>query len=152
MAPAVMRPAPAVATDTAVELLLTQLLEEVRALRADMRERRPAPSLSRSDRAVLARLLPAIAGDRGSEPFDFTSRDLRAKPGLRVVLRGLSVKQIGRLLSRAEGVPIDGYIVERCGIEINVALWRVLASVSNRLETGTAIARSGSIGRGESDA
>ena len=137
--------------DTIVSLL-RELVDLQRQILAALEQRqRPVASLTRADRAVLARLLPAIAGDRGSEPFDFTSRDLRATPGLRVVLRGLSVKQIGRLLSRAEGVPIDGYIVERCGVEINVTLWRVLASVSNRLETGTAIARSGSIEGGEPD-
>jgi hypothetical protein len=109
-----------------VELLLRELLTEVRGLRADLRERQ-ATSLSRADRALLARLLPAIGGALGSEPFP--SRDLpTASPGLRVVLRGVSAKQIGRLLSRAEGVPIDGYIVERCGIEINVTLWRVVGS------------------------
>ena len=129
------------------------ILAELKAIRAllEQHARRPAPSLSRHDRAVLARVLPAIAGARGSEPFAFTSRDLRAAPALHVALRGFSVKQIGRLLARAENIPIDGWIVQRCGTEINVTLWRVVASVSHRLETGTAIARSDSIGRGESD-
>ena len=63
---------------------------------------------------------------------------------VRLVVGGLSVKQIGRLLARAEGMPIGGLLVERCGIEINVALWRVLA-VSHRLESGTAIGASGSL-------
>ena len=65
--PAALRRAPAAATEateTTVETLLRELVAEVRALRVDLRERRPAPSLSRSDRAVLARLLPAIAGDK----------------------------------------------------------------------------------------
>ena len=107
--------------------------------------------LTRADRDVLTRLLPAIAGALGSEPF--ASRDLRgAAPGLRVVLRGMSPKQIGRLLSRAEGTPIEGWLVERCGTEINVTLWRVLASVNNRLESGTAIGHSDSIDAGEPNA
>ena len=114
-------------TPDQTETLLRELVTEVRGLRADMRQqRRPAATLSRDDRAVLSRLLPAIAGALGSEPF--TSRDLPyASPGLRVVLHDMTVKQIGMLLSRAEGVPIEGWIVERCGIEINVTLWRVLA-------------------------
>lgn len=137
-----------------IEALLREILAEVRGLRADFALQRQAPRsarlLSRDDRALLARLLPAIAGVLGSEQF--TSRDLAATsaPGLRFVLRGLSVKSIGRLLSRSEGVPIDGWLVERCGVEINVALWRVVATVSHRLESGTAIGRSGAIGEGDS--
>ena len=114
---------------------------------ADLQGRRTAPMLSRNDRQALEKLLPAIVGALGSEPF--TTRDLPDAAGVRVVVRGLSVKQIGRLLSRAEGVPIGGLVVERCGVEINVALWHVLASVSNRLATGTGLAQSGSIAAGE---
>jgi hypothetical protein len=121
--------------------LLVELVAEVRGLREDLKTSdRPvigSSSLSRADRARLARLLPAIGGALGSE--EFTSRDLgcHSSSGLRLVLRGLSVKQIGRLLARADGLAIDGWLVERRGIEINVALWRVVA-VSNRLESGTA--------------
>ena len=81
-------------------------------------------SLTRADRAVLARLLPAVAGALGSEPF--ASRDLCTTPATRVVLRDLNVRQIGRLLARAEGIPIDGHVLEPAGVEINVRLWRVL--------------------------
>jgi hypothetical protein len=132
-------------TPDQTETLLRELITEVRGLRLALeRQRRPVATLSRDDRAVLSRLVPAIAGALGSEPF--TSRDLPdASPGLRLVLRGLSPKQIGRLLSRAAGVPIDGWLVERCGTEINVTLWRVLASVNNRLESGTAVEPSGSM-------
>lgn len=58
-----------------VTRLLCQLVAEVRALRADLaRDRRPASTLSRADRARLARLLPSIDGALGSEAF--ASRDL----------------------------------------------------------------------------
>jgi hypothetical protein len=150
-----------VAPTTPIEALMLSILaaihentDEVRGLRADLVARRgseqtTASALSRADRALLAKLLPAIAGARGSE--EFTSRDLAAdsSPALRLVLRRLSVKQIGRLLARAEGIAIDGWIVQRCGIEINVALWRVVAAVSHRLESGTDLSRSGSIDVGE---
>jgi hypothetical protein len=133
-----------------IEALLRELVTEVKGLRADLTRDGRRSHLTRADRDRLAQILPAIAGALGSEPF--ASRDLSdASPGLRVVLRGLSVKQIGRLLSRAEGVPIDGWLVERCGIEINVALWRVVATVSHRLESGIGLARSGSISAGEPD-
>lgn len=48
-------------------------------------------------------------------------------PGVRVVLRGLSIKQVGKLLSRGAGIPINGLMIERAGHEINVNLWRVVA-------------------------
>jgi hypothetical protein len=130
--------------------LLTTILAELRGMRADLRSnvthvQHLPTSLSRTDQARLARLLPAIAGALGSE--EFTSRDLacHSAPALRLVLRGLSAKSIGRLLARADGVPtIDGWVVERRGVEINVALWRVVA-VSHRLESGTGVAQSGAI-------
>ncbi len=81
--------------------------------------------MSREDKDRLCKILPAVVGAWGSEPF--ASRDLATDPGVRVVLKGLSPKQIGRLLSRAVGIPIDGLVVERAGTEINVCLWRVMA-------------------------
>jgi hypothetical protein len=71
------------------------------------------------------RLLPALGAAFGSEPF--ASRDVLDNPGARVVLRGCSIKRIGKLLDRGVGVPIDGLLIERVGIEINVTLWRVVA-------------------------
>jgi hypothetical protein len=128
---AVTTPSRGVATSSPVEALLRELVEgQRRIVQLLERDRRPSP-LSRGDRTILARLLPAIGGALGSE--EFTSRDLacHSASGLRLVLRRLSAKSIGRLLARADGVPIDGWLVERCGVEINVALWRVVA-VSHR--------------------
>jgi hypothetical protein len=96
------------------------------------RRERPASVLTRADVAVLRRLLPAVVGALGSLPF--ASRDLVSdeSPGIKLVLQGCSVKTIGRLLSRAAGIPIDNWIVERCGAELQVTLWRVLGvSVSH---------------------
>lgn len=130
MAPAVMRPSPA--TDTAVELL-RELVAEVKGLRADLMERnqdtRPGilnSALSRADRALLARLLPTIGGAFGSELF--LTRELfeSESAALRLVLRGLNAKQVGRLLRRAEGQTIDGYLIQREGLELRAVLWRVV--------------------------
>jgi hypothetical protein len=131
MPPATVVPRSALTTAAdPVADLLRELVWEVRGLRADLTVRRePARhALSRADLALLGRLLPAWAGTHGSDE-QLTSRDLAADPApaMRLVLRGLSVKQIGRLLARADGIPIGGYLVERCGIEINVTLWRVVA-------------------------
>ena len=46
-------------------------------------------------------------------------------PGVRVVVRDLTVKQIGQLLGRSVGTPINGLVIERAGHELRVCLWRV---------------------------
>jgi hypothetical protein len=86
----------------------------------------PAAVVRPRDHALLVRLLPAIAGAMGSEPF--TSRDLvtEAAPGVRVVLGTRSVRTIGKLFSRAANIPVDGYLVERAGLELNVVVWRLV--------------------------
>jgi hypothetical protein len=110
------------------------VLAELRAIHVLLErqhQRRPS-TMTRTDRTRLAAMLPAIAGALGSEPF--ASRDLvadDAAPALRVVCRTLSIRQIGKLLARAEGMPIDEWLVERCGVEINVTLWRIVRSVSH---------------------
>jgi hypothetical protein len=96
--------ATAVVTDT-VEAWQREVLAELRAIRVALeRPQRPPSVLTRADRGMLERLLPTIAGALGSEPF--ASRDLAvdSAPGLRLALRDLSVKQIGKLLARAEGI------------------------------------------------
>jgi len=84
----------------AVEALLGELLAEVRALRRDLARVTPAPT------DLLARLLPAIAGARGSEPF--AARDLEDEhPELVPIIAGRSPKAIGRVLAEAEGMIVQ---------------------------------------------
>ena len=51
---------------------------------------------------------------------------LSQAPALRLVLRGLNTRQVGRLLRRGEGQVIDGYVVQQGGFELNTNLWRVM--------------------------
>jgi hypothetical protein len=44
-----------------------------------------------------------------------------------MLVRGLSVKKISKLFSRADGIPIDGLKVQKDGEEFQVAQWRVVA-------------------------
>jgi hypothetical protein len=121
------RPAPIVAADP-VEALLRELVDVNRQILSTLQQPRQVSPLTRADRTKLAAILPAIAGTLGSEPF--ASRDLvadDAAPALRLVFNGLTVKSISKLLARGEGVPLSGFMVERCGVEINVTLWRVVA-------------------------
>ena len=121
------------AAETHTEQLLRELLRGQREL-ADaivalhahlLRVRQPASHLRRRDWDRLARILPAAAGLWGSQLF--TSRDVVAAPALRVVVGGLSPKSVGRLLARGAGIPIDGYLVQKHGVELRVALWSVEA-------------------------
>lgn len=118
----------------AVEEQLREVRAELAGLRGlveQLLERQIIPQksadlLSRDDRALLARLSPAIAGALGST--EFLTRDLfgHDSAALRIVLRGLNPRQVGRLLKRAEGKPVDGYVVERVGVELGAILWRVV--------------------------
>lgn len=72
--------------------------------------------------------MPAIAAVFSDGEL-FTSRELVTHPAQGPSLRGgLSTKQVGRLLTRADGITIGGFRVERLGSEINVALWSVVPS------------------------
>lgn len=117
-------------TTTDVESLLVPLVEilidEVRGLRADLRRDRPTTStLSRGDRERMAAILPAAAGVLGSEQFNSADICESDEPALRLVSKGLNSRQLGRLLRRAAGRPIDGYMVQREGSAAGVALWRI---------------------------
>lgn len=129
---------PQIAAQTPSELLLLAVLTEIRGLREDQNEhfrllrlaleqdRRPLSILSRADRGLLAQLLPAIGGVLGSDLFlvrDLFEADASA---LRVALGALTRKQVGRLLRRGEGQPVDNYLVERQGTETHATLWRVV--------------------------
>ena len=107
----------------AAAVTLDDLMRQLVAIRALLEdERRPTP-LNRADHELLTRLLPAIAGAFGSEPF--ASRDLFTAAGVRVVVRDSSVKRIGQLLGRGVGTPINGLVIERAGHELSVCLWRL---------------------------
>ena len=108
--------------------VLDDVLDELRAIHALLERQQRPSSLSRADRAALGRILPAVAGTLGSEWF--LARDLRAdsRPALRLVLADLTSKRLGRLLLRADGVAIGGFVVERGGRELGSTLWRVVAA------------------------
>lgn len=111
-----------------IETLLRELVAEVRGLRADLaRQGRPDSTLSRADRAQLAQMLPAIAGVYGPETF--SARDLVEddRPAVRLVVQGRSVKQLGKLLARADGVAIEGLMLQRQGREYQVTQWQIVA-------------------------
>jgi hypothetical protein len=89
--------------------------------------------LSRPDRERLAVLLPAIAGRFGSAPFLASDVTSSTDAGLQVGCRGISTKSLGRLFSRADAWPVDGYLVESVADEAGAWLWRVLRYASNFL-------------------
>lgn len=109
-------PADIAATQARIEAKLDEILKLLTRQRA----------LSREDLRALARMLPAIGGALGSEPF--LARDLIASDNrsVRLVVQGYSSKRLGKLFMRAAGQQVDGYVVEEAGEELRVVLWRVL--------------------------
>jgi hypothetical protein len=122
-----------IAPVTPVEALLLSILAAIKENTAAVRDlsvRKGSPAgdhrsvLTRADLGLLGRLLPAIAGALGSEPF--LARDLFESAAVRLVVSGLNTRQVGRLLRRAEGHAIDGYLIERVTVELGAILWRVV--------------------------
>jgi hypothetical protein len=99
---------------------------ELRARVAAIEHRLSPSTLRRGDRAALERILPAIAGALGSECFLASEAVASEHAALRLVLGGLSGRQLGRLLRRAEGVPVGSYTVHAQGVESGSILWAVL--------------------------
>jgi hypothetical protein len=104
------------------------VLAELRAIRAVLEQRqRPVVPLSRADRALLGRMLPALAGAFGSETF--SARDLAEdeRPAVRIVVQERTVKQLAQLFAKADGLPIEGLKLECHGLEERVTVWRIIA-------------------------
>lgn len=108
-----------------LEALLETLIDEVRQLRVEMLEHQGRRTLSRADRATLEQLLPPIAGALDSELF--LASDLFEHPSaaLRLAIRALTPKKVGRLFKRGAGYAVGGYVVRSDGIEAGAHLWRV---------------------------
>jgi hypothetical protein len=125
--PATARAAPAEGVDMGplLELVAAVLRVEAKLDRL-LAQRRPASTLSREDYTRLARLLPAVGGQLGSEPFIASEVIEHDSPAVRVAARGLSARQLGRLLRRATGQPVAGLVIERLGSEAGAAIWRLL--------------------------
>jgi hypothetical protein len=115
-------------TDAQLVALLETVIAEIRTLRADLgRDRRPRRGLSRADEDRLSRVLPALAGCFGSEPF--TVAEAFEQPAVRVVTAGLAAPACGQLLQRARGVPVAGYVIESDATELHRRVWRLAATV-----------------------
>jgi hypothetical protein len=112
--------------DPVVDLLRALVAGQQRIIALLETRHRPATGLSRADRALLGRLLPVLGGVFGSELFNSADLCEHQAAALTLVLHGLNAKQVGRLLRRAVGTPIGGYLVERVGVEAGAVLWHVV--------------------------
>ena len=106
---------------------LAAMAAELATLRARLdAQQQPRARLSRVDRELLRRLLPAIVGVFGSDPFTSAEVVHHHAPGLRLLFEGWSAGRLGKLLKRGAGVVIDGLIVDRIGTEANAIVWHVV--------------------------
>lgn len=120
-----MRHALASTDDNDLAALLRQVVVELRAIRAAVERQNPASRLSKVDRMRLEQLLLAVANTFGAELF--VTRELLAHqaPALREACSGLSARQLGRLLMRADGIKVGAFTVERSGVDAGAVLWRL---------------------------
>ena len=109
------------------------------AIAAAVPERR-ASTLNDDERAVLALLLPAISravGDRSFTTRELVHHAATVDPELRIAieratmtLNANSARRIGKRLQRAEGLAMSGGLhVERCDVDREGVVWRVVAAV-----------------------
>jgi hypothetical protein len=98
---------------------------ELRSDLAAQRRRSAASPLSREDQTVLARLLPAAGAVVGSELFSSAELCEHEAAAVKLVCRGLTARQLGRLLRRAVDTPVAGYVVRRAGSEAGAVLWQI---------------------------
>ncbi len=126
----------------APEATLAAVLAEIRALTAKvdtLLER--TGELAQRDRERLAPLLPAVFTLLGDKVWTvailvhLAAADDALAAALAPFLGGL--RGLGKLLRRAQGISIGGYVVERVGDDRGGALWRVSAPTETR-ETRTA--------------
>ena len=83
---------------------------------------------------MLKRILPVLGATFGGDTFSSRDAIESEASGLRLVLRGVSVKQLGKLLARAVDVLIDGLMVRKQGVD--VMLPRGRSSVVGHFEVG----------------
>ncbi len=127
--------------------LLIEIRDELRALRVAIQGRQSAPDAASVDFVRAVHL--AVAGRV------FTSGDLAAHAALPAagalrgailgVCRAVGARPIGRALRRLEGHDIDGYCVERIGVERDGIVWRV-ACLSTAFAVATVETRGASSG------
>ena len=113
-----------------VEAWQRDVLRELRQIRHLLEQRRRPSALSREDREMLKRILPVLGATFGGDTFSSRDAIESEASGLRLVLRGVSVKQLGKLLARAVDVLIDGLMVRKQGVECHVTAWQIVGSGS----------------------
>jgi hypothetical protein len=107
---------------------------ELRARVAAIEHRLSHSTLRREDRATLERILPALAGALGSECFLAAEAVASNNPALVLVLAGMNARRLGRLLRRADGLEVCGYVARASGTEAGAILWSVLAARTRESE------------------
>lgn len=92
-------------------------------------QHKPRRGPSDEDKARIAELLPAVHAAVQDRPFTVAQLTSDPSPFLRNVLRqqGLSPKSIGKLLTRFEGVFIDGLMLKRHGENGDAVVRRIVA-------------------------
>jgi hypothetical protein len=95
-----------------------------------------ARGMSPSLRDALLRILPVIAGVKGSDPFVVAELFVSSDASVRLVVAGYSPTRLGQLFAAGVGHDINGRVLERVGVEGHRTLWRIRAvEVGSRTST-----------------
>ena len=116
---------------------ISGLLHEIRDLLRD--HFTSASRCSAEDRAILSRLLPAIAGTFGSQGLPV--REILRDPAIRELCAPLNSQHIGNLLARAaaDGLVVDGLQVSRIATEGNASVWQVTRRLPDTIPSATPV-------------
>jgi hypothetical protein len=105
------------------------VLAELRAIRIAISQRELSVTVKKStDGAILAKLLPAIAGVFGSSSFKVS--EALAYPAIRELTGHQSPDKLGALFARNAGRPIDELVLERSKRERGSTLWLIQRTIS----------------------
>jgi hypothetical protein len=122
--------ASALTADADVAVLAAALVALQRRVEA-LERRLAARTLSAADRERLRGLLPAWGGAFGSDAKSAAEIGGADHAGIQIVIGGLSVKALGRLLTRAVSAgPIGGFVLEDAGTERGARLYSLQKVVS----------------------
>jgi hypothetical protein len=127
-------------TDAAIVSLLTELVVEMRGLRADIAGRQRG-RLARKDHDLLAALLPIVHAAVGFRAFSVRELREHAESPVGSTLHAALTSaggpnKVGRLLMRGAGFVIDGYVVECVGEDRDGLTWLVRAAPGHSNHNG----------------
>ncbi|MGC4086218.1 MAG: hypothetical protein QM736_29865 [Vicinamibacterales bacterium] len=100
------------------------ILAELRAIRGLLEQQSPRRSLALRDVRLLECLVPAL--HLTFADLAFQASDVLSDEALSALLPAFTPARLGKLLARAAGIRVAGFVVSKLGTEGHVTLWQVV--------------------------